>query len=86
MLETPTPTAADKKSRGRLACATAFKRFFSGAYILLKVEAHSWPGKIIIAKIKAQGPGPAGLHFIDFLDFIKPKLSALGCQQKIFPL
>jgi hypothetical protein len=48
------------------------KDFFSCAYILLKVEAHSWPGKII-AKIKLWGPGPAGLHFMDFLDFLKLK-------------
>jgi hypothetical protein len=56
------------------------KDFFSCAYILLKVEAHSWPGKIIIAKIKIQGPGPAGLHVIDFLDVYKPKIFISWCQ------
>jgi hypothetical protein len=61
------------------------KDFFSCAYILLKVEAHSWPGKII-AKIKVRGPGPAGLHFIDFLDFYKPKIFISRCQQKFFGL
>jgi hypothetical protein len=45
------------------------KDFFPCAYILLKVEAHSWPGKIIIAKIKIRVPGPDGLHVLDFLDF-----------------
>jgi hypothetical protein len=60
------------------------KDFFSCAYILLKVEAHSRPGKIIIAKIKVRGPGPAGLHFIDFLDFYNPKIFISQCQQKFF--
>jgi hypothetical protein len=84
--KTGNPTAADKKSRGRLACATAFKRFFFGAYILLKVEAHSRPGKIIVVKIKVRGPGPAGLHFTDFLDFYNPKIFISRCQQKFFGL
>jgi hypothetical protein len=62
------------------------KDFFSCAYILLKVEAHSRPGKIIIAKIKVRGPRPAGLHFIDFLDSYNPKIFISRCQQKFFGL
>jgi hypothetical protein len=61
------------------------KDFFPCAYILLKVEAHSWPGKIIIAKIKVRVPVPAGLHFPDFLDLYKVKLSSPPCQQKFIP-
>ena len=81
----PTPHRPTRpRALARLACATAFKRFFSCAYILLKVEAHSRPGKIIIAKIKLRGPGPAGLHFIDFLDFYNPKIFISRCQQKFF--
>jgi hypothetical protein len=79
--KTGNPTAADKKSRGRLACATAFKRFFFGAYILLKVEAHSRPGKIIKAKIKLRGPGPAGLHFSVSSTFITVKYSSPGVNR-----
>jgi hypothetical protein len=60
------------------------KDFFSYAYILLKVEAHSRPGKIIRAKIKVRSPGPAGLHLIDFLDFYNPKIFISWCQQKNF--
>jgi hypothetical protein len=62
------------------------KDFFSSAYILLKVEAHSRPGKIIIAKIKILGPGPGSLHLIDFLDFYNPKIFIPRCQQKFFGL
>jgi hypothetical protein len=60
------------------------KDFFRYAYILLKVEAHSWPGKIVIAKIKVRGPGPAGLHLVNFLDYFNRKISTPRCQQKFF--
>jgi hypothetical protein len=83
-LETPRPPI--KKAVVASPAPRLLKDFFSSAYILLKVEAHSRPGKIIIAKIKLRGPGPAGLHCIDFLDFYNPKIFISRCQQKFLGL
>jgi hypothetical protein len=59
------------------------KDFFSCAYILLKVEAHSWPGKIIKAEIR--DPVPAGLHFPEFLDCFNLNYPFPGVNRNFFP-
>jgi hypothetical protein len=81
--ETPRPPI--KKAVVASPAPRLLKDFLLCAYILLKVEAHSWPGKII-AKIKIQVPAPAGLHIIDFLDFFNRKIFMPRCQLKIFYL
>jgi hypothetical protein len=66
-----------------VAGATAFKRFFACAYILLKVEAHSWPGKII-AKIKIGVPGPSELHFLISSTILTVKYPRSGVNRNFF--